>query len=181
MSFVRTVVGGLILATIAAATVLVGDALDLSLASAALLGLSAGAVLGLLVGFGGYALTAALLPDTVVGQAVGIALTLVLAALTVALTFGRLPLWSTLLGVSVFAGAFQASFAASPGSILTEGPIALTTVVLTTAIGFATTTLITATTPRPASAPSPSDADEMSADDIQDDIDRLINNAKERV
>jgi hypothetical protein len=164
MPLSRTAVVGLTLAIVAGLASLAGEAFGLSLNGSALVGFGAGAAvglvpdrsvlargsalaLGLVVGFIGFALTAALLPDTDAGRAVGLVLTLALATLVVIVGLNRLPLWSVLVGVVAFGGVFGASFAASPGSILTEGPVAMSSVLLAGAIGFALTSLPSATLP----------------------------------
>ena len=158
MPLSRTAAVGLSLAILAALAVLAGEAFGLPLQSAALVGFAIGAAVGLIndhgplarilgLGIGlvsafiGYAVTAQFFPDTTSGRAVGMALTLALVTVLVVATTGRIPLWTALLGTAAFAGAFQASFAASPSSILTDGPVAFTTLLVTLSLGFAVSVL----------------------------------------
>lgn len=96
----------------------------------------AGFAIGLVVAWIGYALRAAVLPDTDSGRAV--ATFLVLGALTVvaALTFGRVQLWTLLLGATALAGAYELAFAADTPAFASESVSAVTSVVLTAVIGF---------------------------------------------
>jgi len=173
MPLSRTAAVGLSLAILAALAVLAGEAFGLPLQSAALVGFAIGAAVGLIndhgplarilgLGIGlvsafiGYAVTAQFFPDTTSGRAVGLALTLGLVTVLVVATMGRIPLWTGLLGTAAFAGAFQASFAESPSSILTDGPIAFTTLLVTLSLGFAVSVLFSTT---PAQQPT---------DDVED-------------
>ncbi|HWV25591.1 MAG TPA: hypothetical protein VNZ66_00075, partial [Aeromicrobium sp.] len=105
-------VRGFVLALFGALTVLFGRALALDLDQVALLGVTLGAVIGLvpdrrlmhrLIGFAvgfalawiGYAVRAAILPDTPTGRAVAVFGVLVVMVVLLAPTFGRIPLWSS--------------------------------------------------------------------------------------
>src|SRR6478672_783735 len=111
----RTLLAGVVLAVAAVLVVVVSAIFDLELESVALLGGALGAVVALvpdrtplarLGGFAagfvaawiGYALRAAVLPDTSAGRAVAVGLVVLLCVGVTALSMNRLPLWSTLLG-----------------------------------------------------------------------------------
>lgn len=153
---VRTVTAGVVLAVAAAVALLLGDALGWDLDAYLLVGVGAGGVLGLVpdrspvarvLGFLlgilavaiGYALRAAVLPDSTTGRAVAAVVVLLLALGLVLLTFGRVPLWSALLGVAALAGAYEEAFTDSPGSFLDTVPVALTSMLAMAAVGFAAT------------------------------------------
>ncbi len=124
---------GLSLAVATLLIVLIGEWLDLELTSTVLLGVTAGAVVGLVpdrsviarvggfaagfvISWIGYFLRAGLMPDTETGRAITFGV-VVLVALGVTLaTMMRLPFWSVLLGVGVFAGAFEAVYEARPAA-----------------------------------------------------------------
>jgi len=148
----KSLLSGLLLVAAAFVTVLVGSWLDLELDSVALLGLAAGAVvalvpdatigrrlagfvLGVVVTTVGYYVRAALTPDTATGRAVFAALVVALAVGVVLISVGRLPLWSSLLGVATFAGAFETTYAAAPPRVLDNSISSLTSLALCVAIG----------------------------------------------
>jgi hypothetical protein len=152
----RTLTAGLVLAVAAAAGLLLGDVLGWDLDAVVLLGAAAGGVLGLvgdrspvarLLGFLlgavaaaiGYALRAAVLPDTTSARAVAVVLVILIATGIAAVSFGRLPLWSLLLGAAALAGAYEEIFTDSPGSLVSTLPVWLTSVLIMSAIGFAAT------------------------------------------
>src|SRR3954465_11003279 len=127
----RTLVGGVVLAVAAVVVVLLSSALDLQLESVALLGGALGAVIALvpdrgpaarLGGFAagfvaawiGYAVCAALLPDTAGGRAVAVGLVVLVGGGRTVVTRDRLPLWSTLLGTAALSGAYELTYAAAP-------------------------------------------------------------------
>jgi hypothetical protein len=130
----RTVFGGLLLSLMAVITVVFGDALELGLPNP-LLGLSVGAVLALVPGghklgrlvgfllggafaFIGYGFNAQFMPSASIGVAVTAALTIGLATLAAALSFGRMPLWSLLLGIAGFTGAYDYTYSDKPYDFL---------------------------------------------------------------
>lgn len=154
----RTLISGLLLTAAAFLTVLLGDWLDLDVATGALLGVSAGAVVALvpdagvgrrLAGFGlgvvvtlvGYVLRAAVLPDTTGGRAVFTALVVGLCVVAAAASLGRLSLWSGLLGAATFAGAFEATYNLAPPRVVENATNTLTGLVLCLAVGFAAASL----------------------------------------
>lgn len=161
-----TMLSGLLLVVAAFLTVLVGQALDLDVESTALLGVAAGAVVGLvpdatvgrrLAGFAlgvvaaliGYFIRAALTPDTATGRAVVIAIVIALCVGIVALSLGKLPFWSVLLGAGSFAGAFEATYVAAPPRVLENSFGGVTTLAMCVAVGFLAVGLIGASTDTP--------------------------------
>jgi ABC-type transport system involved in cytochrome c biogenesis permease subunit len=95
-----------------------------------------GFFVGFLLGWGGYALRAGVLPDTGAGRAV--AAFLVIAVLTgvCAATTGWVPLWCGLLGVAAIAGAYEYAFTIDPTAFTSQSLTAATTVLLAAAVGF---------------------------------------------
>lgn len=155
----RTLVAGVVLAAAAVLVVALGAALDLDLESVALLGAALGAVVALvpdrtplvrLAGFGagflaawaGYVVRAALLPDTTSGRAVAVGLVVLLCVGITALSLGRLPLWSTLLGTAALAGAYELTFAAAPPELASTSVSTATTLLFNVAVGFLAAALV---------------------------------------
>lgn len=155
----KNVLAGLCLAATSAALVLLGSALDLELQPVALTGAAIGAVLALVaagtpagrlagfaVGVGatwvGYLVRAQYLPDTEAGRAVFAGLVVVLAAVVVLALRDRLPLWSVLLGAGVFAGSYEATYAAAPPQLLSTSLSTATTLLCTLGAGFLVASLV---------------------------------------
>ena len=155
----RHVLAGIVLAVLAALTVLLSGLLGPEVQGVALLGAALGGALGLVpdrspgarvggfaVGFvaawSGYALRAAALPDTAGGRAVAV-LIVVLVCVAVAVgTRGRLPLWSALLGAAAMAGSYEYPYVADPSGFLATSPVSATAVLVTAAAGFLATALL---------------------------------------
>lgn len=127
--------------------------------SVALLGLAAGAAIGLvpdatpgaraaafLIGvvlaWVGYLLRAVALPDATSGRLVALVAIVVLVTVAAAVSVGRLPLWATLLGAGALGGAYEGIYAANPTAFLTTSPQQVTAILLTAAVGFAVTVLL---------------------------------------
>lgn len=144
---------GLSLAVAGTLLVLVGNWLDLELSPMALLGVASGAVVALvpdrsaalrLVGFVagfaiswvGYLMRALLMPDTETGVAVYVGIVLLVAMAAALVAFARLPLWSVLLGVATYAGAYEQIFLDDKPLAATTSVSTATTLLLTTAVGF---------------------------------------------
>jgi hypothetical protein len=144
---------GCLLAVFTALIVGLGQVLGLDLQHVALLGAALGGVLGLvpagstsgrLAGFAagfaaawlGFALRAGFLPDTSSGRAVAAVIVVLLAALVPAITKGRVPLWSALVGIAAIVGAYETTYTNSPPDFLRESPTAASTVVFAAALGF---------------------------------------------
>jgi len=149
----RTAIGGAILAVTAFLLVLFGDALDLELERVALTGAALGAVValvpdraplfraigfaaGFIIGIGGYALRAGLLPDTSFGRAVA-ALVVLLLLMGIAVATGtRVPLWSLLVGAAAMTAAYETTFMTTPSAFPYEGPTAATQMALAAGVGY---------------------------------------------
>ena len=149
----RTCAGGAAVAVAAGVLTHSGARLGPELATWALLGAAAGAVvalvpdrspaeragaflLGLLAAWGGFALRAGILPDVPLGRALSVVAVVSLVTAVATATAGRLPLWAGLTGVAAFAGAYTAAQLADPPAFDTEATTALTSVLLAAAIGF---------------------------------------------
>ncbi|TCJ30936.1 hypothetical protein [Nocardioides jejuensis] len=141
---------GLLLTVAAVLVAGPGAALDSGLGAVALAGLGAGAVLGLvpdhglparLAGFtiglvlswAAYAARAALLPDSTSGRVVAIALVVALA--TVAVSVLRLPLWPALLGAATLAGTYEAAYTDAPSQVATTSMNAVTALLVPLVLG----------------------------------------------
>jgi hypothetical protein len=136
-----------------------GAVLGDELATWALLGTAAGAVvalvpdrgageraaafvLGVLAAWGGFALRAGVLPDVPLGRALAVVSALSLVTAVATATAGRLPLWAGLAGTATFAGAYTAAYVADPPAFATASVTALTSVLLAAAIGFLVVTVV---------------------------------------
>ncbi|HSE08950.1 MAG TPA: hypothetical protein VLB29_09800 [Nocardioidaceae bacterium] len=192
----KTLLVGLGLTVAAVLVVFVSAGLDLDLEPVALLGVALGGVIALvpdrsplvrLAGFAGgfsvawvgYLLRAGLLPDSAGGRAVAVAFVVVAAVAIAALTLGRVPLWSTLLGAAAFAGAYEYTYAAAPPEVASTSLSAATSLLLTVAVGLLAAAAfapggeqsVAPTRPRAASKPT-DDAENTSLDDL------MMENAK---
>lgn len=158
----KPLVTGAILAIAAALVLALGQGSDLehsALLGAALggvlglvhpeqgLGRLGGALIGFLVAWAGFALRAAVLPDTTAGRAVAAAAVLLVCALVAGLSRNRLPLWSMLLGGAALIAAYEATYRNAPALFLTESPRAATTIGLAAAVGVLLTSLVHALLP----------------------------------
>ncbi len=158
----RTMISGLLLVIAAALTMLLSSWLDLELESTALLGISMGAVLALVPGVSAgrriagfvvgvavsviaYFVRAGYTPDSVGGRTVYIVLAVFLCAALAALSVGRLPLWTILLGAGAFAGAFESTYAAAPPRVVDNSVGGITTLLMCVAIGFLAASVIDGT------------------------------------
>ena len=90
-----------------------------------------------------------MLPDTASGRAVAVGLVLLLCVAVVAVSAGRLPLWSTLLGTAAMAGGYEYTYAAAPPEVLTTSVSAATSLLFCIAVGF-----LVAATVAPPTGPS---------------------------
>ncbi len=155
----KNVIGGLILAVMAALVVGLGELLGLDLQHVALLGAALGGVIGLVpdrqpwqrisgfaVGFVlawiGFALRAAVLPDSSAGRAVAAFLVIAACMAVVAATRTQLPLWSMLVGAAAIVGAYEETYTNAPSQFIHESPTAATTVLLAVALGFLATAFL---------------------------------------
>jgi len=153
----RTLLSGCVLALLTAVVLMFGGGSDLE--HVALLGAALGGVIGLvphdppLGKLGGFALgfvvawiafgvRAAVLPDSTFGRAVAAFLVILVCGAVAAVSAGRVPLWSTLVGAAAIVGAYETAYTSSPPTFLTASPQAATTVLLAAAVGFIGTTVI---------------------------------------
>src|SRR3954447_841967 len=156
---VRSLVTGLCLAAFAAVVIALSSLLGLDLEHVALLGAALGGVLGLvphrpgwgkvagflagfLLAWLGFALRAAVLPDSSAGRAVAAFVVVALIAVVAAVSRGRLPLWSGLVGAASIVGAHEAVYTNAPSQFLNESPAAATTVLLAVGLGYLATNLL---------------------------------------
>ncbi len=195
----RTILAGLVLALAAVLVVLISSLFDLELESVALLGAALGAVVALvpdrtpaarLLGFGGgfvaawigYFLRAAALPDTSAGRAVAAGLVVLLCVAVTAVSRGRLPLWSTLLGTAALSGAYEFTYAAAPPEVVSTSSSTATTLLFTMAIGFLAAAVVAPTRLRPEERPlrpePPGPPAETATDDLDDVTDVTMEKAK---
>ena len=166
----RRLLSGCALALCAAVVLVMGGGSELE--HVALLGAALGAVIGLvpdgppLGRLGGFALglaaawiafgiRALLLPDSTSGRAVAAFLVILVCSAVTAVSAGKAPLWSTLVGAAAMVGAYETSYTGSPSQLLTASPQAATTVLLAAGFGFIGATLITTFLQAPAAASTP--------------------------
>jgi hypothetical protein len=155
----RSLVAGLVLAVFAALIIGLGQLLGLDLEHVALMGAALGGVLGLVphwvplgklggfvVGFVlawiGFALRAGVFPDSAGGRAVAAFLVVAAIGAACAVSAGRLPLWSGLLGAAAIVGAYEETYTNAPSQFLKESPTAGTTVLFAVALGFLATSIL---------------------------------------
>lgn len=150
---------GLVLAVVTALVIGLSDALGLDLQHVGLLGAALGGILalvphtpdwgrpaGFLVGFVvawiGFALRAAMLPDSATGRAFAALVVIAVLTAVAVLSAGRLPLWSSLLGAAAIVGAYEEIYTNAPSQFVAESPGAATAVLLAAALGFLVMTLV---------------------------------------
>jgi hypothetical protein len=150
LSYVLT---GALLTVAVVAVIGVSSALDLEIEPYALAGVLAGGVVALIpersvwarlaafaVGFVavwiGFVLRAALLPDTEGGRAAAAVITMLICLAAVAVSRTRLPLSSMLVGVVLFAAAYESAFVAAEAEVVTTSADAATSLVFAVAVGF---------------------------------------------
>jgi hypothetical protein len=165
----RTCAVGSALALTAGAVVDHGAAFGADLPKVALLGVAAGAVLGLVpgrpvpfrlgafaAGFAavmvGLSLLRATLPDIPLGRALAAVVVVAIVTAVATATADRLPLWAGLLGAATLTGAFQTILAAHPEAgtgttttVLTATTTALLSAVVAVFVTQAVTTALTTT------------------------------------
>ncbi len=173
---IRTVVGGLALAVVAGLAVYVGEALNLGLPNP-LIGVAVGGVLalapggqrmgrlagflvGALLALVGYGINAQFMPASSSGVAVTGVLTLALATGAAALSVGRMPLWSLLLGVGGFVGAYDYVYNDKPYDFLNSSVQTMGTFLVLFGIGYLTGALVDLLFPEEAEDATPAVADE---------------------
>jgi hypothetical protein len=100
--------------------------------------------LGLLAAYVGYLVRAAVTPDTSAGRAVAAAFIVLLCVGVYAISGGRLPLWSALLGSASLAGAYEFTYTQAATRVLDTSVSSATALMLCVAVGF-----LVATTAQP--------------------------------
>lgn len=156
---VRTLVTGLCVAAFAAIIIGLSSLFGLGLEHVAVIGAALGAVLGLipyrpgwgkvagfLAGFAvawiGYALRAAVLPDSSAGRAVAAFVVIAVIGAVAAASAGRLPLWSGLIGAAAIVGAYESVYTNAPSQFMSESPVAASEVLLAVGLGYLAATLV---------------------------------------
>ncbi|HZW45319.1 MAG TPA: hypothetical protein VFF32_13190 [Dermatophilaceae bacterium] len=165
----RTLLSGFVLALCTAVVLMIGGGSELE--HVALLGAALGGVIGLVphdpplgklggfaLGFGmawmAFAIRAAVLPDSTIGRAVAAFLVILICGGVAAISSGRMPLWSSLVGAAAMVGAYETSYGASPSTFLTTSPQAASTVLLAAAFGYIGTTVIHTFVKSPEASPT---------------------------
>jgi len=155
----KTWLGGGLLILAAIAVVILSDLFDLELEAVALLGVAMGAIVALvpdrsaagrLVGFAtgfaaafiGYLVRAGVLPDSLGGRIITVALILGICVLVAGAAHRFVPLWATLLGAAAVVGAYEYSYTAAPPEVLSTSITTVTSLLMTSAIGFLVAALV---------------------------------------
>ena len=125
-----------------------------------------GFVVGFVLAWIGYVIRAAALPDTSVGQALDVVIVVLLAVAVSAASRNRLPLWTLLLGLGAFAGAYELTFIGDPTQVLSTSLSTATTMLFNVGAGFLAASLVGPTTP---GDHVPAHRDGADADDDADD------------
>ena len=97
---------------------------------------------GFVVAWLGFALRAAVLPDTSTGRAVAAFLVVGLIAVGCSATSGVVPLWSGLLGSAALVAAYEQTYTNAPSQFLSESPTAVTSILLAVALGYLALSLL---------------------------------------
>jgi hypothetical protein len=140
-AFVMLISGGSDLEHVAVLGAALGGVLGL-VPNVPSLGKLGGFALGFVVAWAAFGVRALLLPDTTAVLALAAFLVILLCGVVAALSTGRMPLWSALLGVAAVAGAYENAYTISPPQFLTTSPLAATTVLLAAGFGFVGVTLV---------------------------------------
>lgn len=146
----RTLISGVLVAVLVAVVTLTGAAIGITsvwpvlLAAAVGLALApvtigrlAALVVGAVLGWVFFAIRAGFLPDVPAARALTVVGGVLVLTAIAAVTLDRAPLWAGLAGYAVFTGLYEPLHAARPTAFLTESPLALLTVLLAIAIGYA--------------------------------------------
>jgi hypothetical protein len=98
-----------------------------------------------------------------------VGLVLLLCVAVVAVSAGRLPLWSALLGAAAMAGGYEYTYAAAPPEVATTSVSAATSLLFCVAVGFLVAATVAPYT-RPAGVastrPGDDDLDNTAFDDL---------------
>lgn len=149
---------GIACCAIAALVILIGDLLNLQLQNV-MLGIGGGAILGLvrthspamryiacLIGFAlglvFYVVRLAVLPATIWGNLVAVIVTLLLVTVIAGLSSDRVPMWGMLLGVTMFAGAFDNYFTTTPWLFVSQAIATVAAMLFAVTAGFMVAILV---------------------------------------
>ncbi|MFN8125432.1 MAG: hypothetical protein U0R64_02835 [Candidatus Nanopelagicales bacterium] len=99
-------------------------------------------VVGMLIAMVMFVVQALLLNGSFVGQVLQLVIGLGLITLICALTSGRLPLWSALLGSALVTGAYGTYFQNAPQNLLTELPQYVTASLVPASLAFLATIFV---------------------------------------
>ena len=113
----------------------------------------AGFAAGFAAAWIGYLVRAGLLPDSTAGLAFSVALVLVLCVAVALASVDRVPLWATLLGAAAMSGAYEYTYSAAPSEVVSTSVSTVTTLLLTSALGFLAVALLTPKTDGEPAAP----------------------------
>lgn len=148
-----SIVTGVLLGAAVVILVLLGAALDLEIESFVQAGALTGAVaalvpdrsllarlvavaFGVLASWAGFALRAAVLPDSAGGLAVAGLITVLICLVVAVVAGGRLPFWAVLLGAAMLAGAYESAYSAAPSEVLQTSADAISALVVAGVVGF---------------------------------------------
>jgi hypothetical protein len=106
------------------------------------LGKLGGFFLGFVLAWIAFGVRAALLPDTTMGRAVAAFVVILICGVVAAVTAGKVPLWSALVGAAAIVGSYELPFTDSPPQFMVTSPPSATTVLLAAGFGYIVTTLI---------------------------------------
>lgn len=131
----------------------------------------AGLLTGILVGAAGYALRAGILPDSAAGTLIGVTAVLLVLTLISLVSRGRVPLWTSLIGLAAIAGSYETLHILDFAGLFANLPVAAAATLLATAVGFTAAALFTPAAPlQGAGDPAPAPAhDELPADESRVD------------
>jgi hypothetical protein len=149
----KTLLVGAVLALATVLVVVLNDLLDLELDSVVLFGIAMGAVValvpdgsliergagfaaGVVVALGAYFFRAGLMPDSTSGQAVEVAVVVLVCTLFAVVSHGHVALWSTLLGAAAMTGAYEYTYNAAPPEVVSTSVSTVTSLFITVAVGF---------------------------------------------
>jgi hypothetical protein len=155
---VRSLLFGVACSVMAVIVIIGGQLLDLNFQNV-LVGIAAGAVLGLvrigspvarfgafLIGFATgavfYLLKSLVFPQTWAGNTIAVVLTIMLLTLVSTLTRDRIALWAMFVGTLVFTAAYDGFFNATPWLVTSQGPVIAGGILLCVAAGFLVTLLV---------------------------------------
>jgi hypothetical protein len=94
-------------------------------------------LVGTAVGWMGFAIRVAVLPDLPVSPGIALAVAVLAVTAMAIASADRLPLWAGLAGVAAFSGIYELTYRATPTAFTTQSTIAFTTLLLAAALGAA--------------------------------------------